>query len=481
MLEFYLWPHGARIALVMLAIAVALVQTAVLLLSVSRLFVSKGYGLRALGGAAGLAEAFCIIALLAQVQQAAIAWLPVRPGYVWLRWGVAAAAVTVAAFEAAARRSPAELVAALPAALVAPALERPAGAAYPWLILAALLLLVACGLRFMLQYRISSSDTPSSLSVKEAIDRLRTGILFGRPNGHIVLKNRRMHLLMLALTGSEQRNGNTFYDMLKAGRCRPDCRRESAGDQLIYSLPDGSVWLFRLDELTLRRRKYFQLSAGDITEYWRTGISLQKENEELALRSAQLRQTLSELRSTCRREEHRRAQLRVHDVLGQKISLLLRTIQQYGEADAELLEEFAGGLPKELRSASEEQAAQSELDVLGETMATIGVSVSVKGKLPEDGRAGAIFADICTEAATNAVRHGFADEIAIVFTEDERQYTLNVSDNGCSVQEGAQEGGGIRGMREKLAECGGTLEISAEPLFTVTARIPRACAETNGG
>ena len=473
MAEFYLWPHNARIVLVVFAIAAALLQTATALLSLSRIFVSKGYRMNLFDGITGTAEAFCVVVLLAQVQQAAIDYMIVRPGYAWLRWTAAAAAAICAIAGTVQERKPAKLLRLLPAVFILPAFERLAGGWYPWFVCAALLLLSIGGICFILYYLRSTPDTPSSLSVKEAIDSLHTGILFGRPSGRIVLTNRQMHRLMLVLTGASQHNGNVFYQMLKSGNCRRECRRESAGDQIVYSLPDGSVWMFRMDTLELHGKKYFQLSAGDITEYWQTGVKLKNENEELINRREMLNRTLTELRGICRREEHRRARLRVHDVLGQKISLLLRTMQESGGSGGALLEEFAEGLPKELLEVPDEQAAQNELDILRRTMATIGVNVSVSGALPEETAVGTVFAGICTEAATNAVRHGIADEIAIVFSEDERGYTLRISDNGCSALEGTQEGGGIRGMREKLERLGGTLEIAVSPLFTLTAKVAR--------
>ena len=85
MAEFYLWPHNARIVLVVFAIAAALFQTAAALLSLSRIFVSKGYRVTLFDGITGTAEAFCVVVLLAQVQQAAIDYMIVRPGYAWLR------------------------------------------------------------------------------------------------------------------------------------------------------------------------------------------------------------------------------------------------------------------------------------------------------------------------------------------------------------------------------------------------------------
>ncbi len=473
MLEFYLWPHGARIALVTAVIAAALLQTVAAALNVSRIIVSRRYILQTACGVAGLSCLFAGLLPLAQIQQASERLLIVPPEYSGLRWAAAIVAAVLNAVTAFAGRERWRLVSAAAALVFLPAVQPFAGRFYPVLFCAALLCWIGCGVWDVVCYYRSAPQTPSSLSVKEAIDRLRTGILFLRPSGYIVLRNQQMQRLMQIMTGAGQRNGNTFYELLRSGRCRPDCHKEDAGEQLVYTLPDGTVWRFTLDGLTLRGKKYFQLSAWDITEPWRTGEELQRENAELIMQRERLRRTLDGLRESCRREEHRRAQLRVHDVLGQKISLLLRTMQQSGDAGEELLSEFADGLPKELFEEPEPPGIRRELEMLRETMAAIGVRIDVTGAPPEVSAAGDVFADICIEAATNAVRHGLADRITVEFAENESEYVLTVADNGCSAQEVAFEGGGIRGMREKLAGLGGTLEIAVAPSFTVTARIPK--------
>ncbi|MDR2973606.1 MAG: hypothetical protein LBV00_02665 [Propionibacteriaceae bacterium] len=61
------------------------------------------------------------------------------------------------------------------------------------------------------------------------------------------------------------------------------------------------------------------------------------------------------------------------------------------------------------------------------------------------------------ESTTNAVRHGFATEVTACCRYDDSDWTLTVQDNGSPLKADFSEGGGIRGMREKLATAQGTL------------------------
>lgn len=81
--------------------------------------------------------------------------------------------------------------------------------------------------------------------------------------------------------------------------------------------------------------------------------------------------------------------------------------------------------------------------------------------------------NIIREAATNAVRHGLANRIFVTLRSPDKEERLTVSDNGSVGSESITEGSGIRGMRRRLLERGGSLEITVYPEFTVTARIPK--------
>ncbi|MES2316510.1 MAG: histidine kinase [Pseudomonadota bacterium] len=78
------------------------------------------------------------------------------------------------------------------------------------------------------------------------------------------------------------------------------------------------------------------------------------------------------------------------------------------------------------------------------------------------------------EALTNAMRHADADLITIdIRGGDHEQVLLTVQDDGCGAR-GAHEGNGMRGMRERVTEQGGTLVASAEPGYRLAIALPLA-------
>ena len=79
------------------------------------------------------------------------------------------------------------------------------------------------------------------------------------------------------------------------------------------------------------------------------------------------------------------------------------------------------------------------------------------------------------EGLTNALRHGRANEIGLFFSKAYNGLYIKVEDNGVgSAGNGPPSGYGLVGMRERIEQLGGHLEVSSAPGlgFTLTAWIP---------
>lgn len=81
---------------------------------------------------------------------------------------------------------------------------------------------------------------------------------------------------------------------------------------------------------------------------------------------------------------------------------------------------------------------------------------------------------IVLEAATNVVRHAQADHCVVGLAVDDRELVVTVSDDGVGLPEVIDPGAGLRSLRERAAEVGGTLALSGHHPrgTTVTARLP---------
>jgi len=346
------------------------------------------------------------------------------------------------------------------------------GRAWAWGYVAVLLFLLGRGAAVCLRRYRELCTGISALSIKNAIDSLRSGILFCEPDGFTLLSNAKMQWLMTEITGKVQRDGNHFYGLLEAGDWKPGCRKAQFEGQIVCLLPGGEAWMFTKTELRVKKKGYIQLTAADITERWELTARLRKQNEQLERRGEELKQTIANLHILSREREMQKAKMRAHDILGQRLTLLLRAVRN-GPAEDALLRALSQGLLEELKANRSAPSPQEELDSLRQSFGSIGVRLLPEGALPRDGERARLVLDILREGATNAVRHGYATQVRIAMdsTED-GAYCVRISDNGSPPPEHIEEGGGLGGMRKKVEALGGALRVETRPRFALTVDLP---------
>ena len=86
---------------------------------------------------------------------------------------------------------------------------------------------------------------------------------------------------------------------------------------------------------------------------------------------------------------------------------------------------------------------------------------------------------IFQEALTNVARHAKATRVAVELDATDTAYLLQVRDNGVGMSQGdisKPESHGIRGIRERAQQFGGSLSVSSQPArgTTLIVSIPRS-------
>jgi signal transduction histidine kinase len=178
----------------------------------------------------------------------------------------------------------------------------------------------------------------------------------------------------------------------------------------------------------------------------------------------------------------------LHDGLGQEltgISLLLQGLGQQVKAAnpslAEPLERISSLLSAAIRSTRSlahglapvslgRGGLEGALRILAE-QASASYSVSVNLEIGGEAAlnlgevAGNHVYRIVQEALSNAVRHGRARHITIQLAPTRLNFVLDVTDNGCGIEEWAiQSGGfGLRSMKYRAQALGGTLSVGKAP------------------
>ncbi len=470
--EFYLWPRGVSYALTFTIALCVLSQTLAVMASFYRHPRNRATLLEAVLELLVLGNVFAVSLLQGQAIQGYEMSLYTAGGYSGLRVLFFAAVALCALCVAAAARRPRALLALVASAATLPAAEMLTGRWFACLYIAAYLFWLARSVVIGLSRYREIRTNLSALSVKNAVDSLHTGVMFCERGGFTVLCNVRMQWLMSVLTGGARRNGALFLRMLASGEVMPGCSITWFEGENACHLPDGSVWLISITDLTIKRKKYFQLAATEITERWRLTAQLQARNGELTRRQSELTQTLMNLQTISRERETQRARMRAHDILGGRLTLLLRAVRGEPKPDYGLLRTLTAGLVEELKAAESAHSPRDDMEIFRQTFEAIGVKILLDGELPDDAQVGKLLVDIAKEAVTNAVRHGLATEVSIELSAGEGRRRMRITDNGKPPAAAITEGGGLSGMRNRLHAFGGALRVTTRPGFALDVDLP---------
>ncbi|MFH8836154.1 sensor histidine kinase [Streptomyces sp. NPDC017868] len=241
------------------------------------------------------------------------------------------------------------------------------------------------------------------------------------------------------------------------------------------------------------------LAVGAVT-FWRDGwdsigivygtfISIMVTAAILALDETvhQLRATREELATAAVEKERLRFSRDLHDLLGHTLSVIVvksevvRRLAPH-DLDAALvqvadIESVGRQALTEIREAVtgyREGSLATELDRARDALSTAGIEPVVRrsGPLLEP-QTEALLSWVVRESATNAVRHSGASRCEIDLSGTAERVRLTVTDDGRGPAD-ATPGSGLRGLRERVAAAGGTLDSGPAPRggFRVTAELP---------
>lgn len=222
--------------------------------------------------------------------------------------------------------------------------------------------------------------------------------------------------------------------------------------------------------LTLLAMMAFQLFAVMVLLYAKKA---ERMAEDLKSVNARLLATRSLLGEMVRGQERLRLSHELHDVAGHKLTALklnLRGLTGQMDDDAANQLEQATGLADELlhdlRSVVRHLRKTEGID-LAESLREVArpfprpqldLRMDEQARVPRADQAEAILR-VVQESLTNAARHGPAETLHVRLDRRDDQLVLTIEDDGY-VAGPVRPGSGLAGMRERLAELGGSLEIS---------------------
>jgi signal transduction histidine kinase len=208
----------------------------------------------------------------------------------------------------------------------------------------------------------------------------------------------------------------------------------------------------------LERRLARRVLAGDPT------VALERRIAELAESRAGIVAAVD--------SERRRIERDLHDGLQQRLVALSMLIGRSRRGRPELLDQAHSEAQQALAELREVawRVYPSGLDSLGLGEALAGVACELPERPPMAVETAAYF--VVSEAVTNAAKHAGAAAITVDVRMEENLLVVRVRDDGAG---GAHlAGGGLSGLRRRVAALDGVFEVVSPPggPTTITARLP---------
>ena len=314
---------------------------------------------------------------------------------------------------------------------------------------------------------------PGRRSIKEAADTLPAGICYFSRTGMTKLCNRQMLRLFYTMA---RRDLQTLAELRQA---LDACGEHTAvarlpGREGVYLFPDGRAWKYT--ENTVRARDgsiYTEALFSDVTELYQRQLELEKQIQKLRQMSGKIRELSENAMSAAKEREILAAKTKLHAQMGENLTMLRQTLLGSGGRSAQ--DAAVQAMRKTvqfLMADSEETGIDSGFEEFLQTAANSGVTVRMNGTLPEREEIHEVFVIAMRECLTNCVRHGGADELRIVLSEENGNARCTISNNGAIPEGEIRPQGGLKNLQRHVANCGGEMCLHRMPVFSLTLIIP---------
>lgn len=307
-------------------------------------------------------------------------------------------------------------------------------------------------------------------SVKEALERMPIGLAYFDDSGRLVLSNRQMERLVFRLTGRDLQ----MLDDLKNGLLHPMNGIEPTPVMHAWLFPDGTAWSFTDRRITDAEGTVFtEWTASDITGQERLRADLHDRNADMQRLIARMQRISVHTADLVREQEILAAKVRVHHQMG---SLLLTTRRYLsgtlsGEEKDLVVRQWREGLGS-LQAEVESRDAVDAMEEVIRVSRNLGVSVAVRGAVPEQQTQRYLLAAALRECVTNTLRHAEGDLVRLRVSRMRDGVRGLYTNNGAQPRAPIREGGGLSSLRKMIENAGGSMTVTAEPIFQLMIDLP---------
>lgn len=308
-------------------------------------------------------------------------------------------------------------------------------------------------------------------SIKEATDKMPSGILEYVSSGRIILINPAMEDIVDMLFGEEEElDGSQLWDLVEQESKK--IFGEDTGTPILMTEDEARAILFQRNDHTVEGIPVTEILAYDVTEAYAVSRKLMEENERLSGQRDKLMDLGSLVDSVTREREMLEAKVRIHDELGSLLIATKRYLSGGVQTDRDGIKTMWKNNLSLLKGRDREQTVDEFAPVL-KAAEDVGVSVKISGEFPKEQEIREILVLALGETLTNTVRHAEGDEIIFELAEEENEYHCMLCNNGKAPDEPITERGGLKHLRELVENYGGTMDLQSLPKVVLRLTFPK--------
>ena len=307
-------------------------------------------------------------------------------------------------------------------------------------------------------------------AIKESFDKLPAAICIFSSKGLVRLMNRRMLAVGSWLLGS---GIQTLGELRAVLQHPPETVTKDAAMPGVYHFPDGSALRFSENAITDRDgQRYTEVIAADVSELMAVRTLLDAENARLDAANEALRKLGEEMADIVREEEILNMKIRVHDDIGYS---LLSVRRAYWQCEAmEDLHARADQWRTTIRLLHSD-APEAPADALAYAKLRakeLGAAVKLTGDFPKNAAARELFSLAIRECTSNCIRHAGGTKIFADCRLTKTAAVLTITNDGKIPEAPICEGGGLTGLRRRVEQAQGTINVQSRPRFALTIELP---------
>ena len=342
-----------------------------------------------------------------------------------------------------------------------------------WLLIGLSLAVALLDVLLMQNIYLYEKKQITTMSVKEAVDSLPSGILCYAPGTRTLLVNRAMRDFCRSVTGEELISGEDFAKKLHGGELLPECKTELVGSEPVFVPADGRAWRIIEGDVPYEKYGVQMLLASEITEVYQKTLELKATQKKVAALGTRLHKVNREIVALTTEREILNAKIKLHDELGSNLLAIKHYIRKGGteQEKAELMESLRHSIA--FLKSDRKKAERDEYELMIGTAKRLGLTVSVTGTLPETEPHKHILATAIHECGTNTLRHAHGDRLMIDVTENETHFLAEFTNNGEQPAGEITEKGGLLSLRALTEQAGGEMTLTSAPVFSLRLKLPK--------